>query len=302
MTSFLRIIKFAFQDIARNLGLSFMTVFILVLMLLSINILWSVQVVTKEAAGLIKNQVNVSFYLVSNATDKNIADIKSFITSFSEVTNVEVLSRQDVLASFQQRHQMSQEVLDALKELGGNPFGPTLVVTAKQPEDYTKIIAALDVPEYRPLIESKSFDGHEEAITTIQNITNRVENVGLGLSFIFAIISFMIIFNTIRVAIYTQRTEISIKRLVGANNWFIRGPYLIESAIFTVLSVLISGLIIYKSFGFIDPYLSVVFPTGFSLTNYYHSHILTLILVQGGAVLFLTVLSSGLAMQKHLKV
>ncbi len=302
MTSFLRIIKFAFQDIARNLGLSFMTVFILVLMLLSINILWSVQVVTTEAAGLIKNQVNVSFYLVSTATDKNIADLKNFITSFSEVTNVEVLSRQDVLASFQQRHQMSQEVLDALKELGGNPFGPTLVVTAKQPEDYTKIISALDVPEYRPLIESKSFDGHEEAITTIQNITNRVENVGLGLSLIFAVISFMIIFNTIRVAIYTQRTEISIKRLVGANNWFIRGPYLVESALFTLLSVIVTGLIIYKAFGLIDPYLSVVFPTGFSLTNYYHSHILTLILVQGGAVLFLTVLSSGLAMQKHLKV
>jgi cell division transport system permease protein len=112
----------------------------------------------------------------------------------------------------------------------------------------------------------------------------------------------MIIFNTIRVAIYTQRTEISIKRLVGANNWFIRGPYLIESAIFTLVSTILAGLIIFKSFALIDPYLSVVFPTGFSLTNYYHSHILTLILVQGGAVLFLTVLSSGLAMQKHLKV
>ncbi len=302
MTSFFRIIKFAFQDIARNVGLSFMTVFILILMLLSINILWSVQVVTTEAASLIKNQVNVSFYLVSTATDKNTADLKNFITSFSEVTDVQILTKQEVLESFQKRHQMSKEVLDALKELGGNPFGPTLVVTTRQPEDYKKIIDALDVPEYRPLIESKSFDGHEEAITTIQNITNRVENVGLGLSLIFAIISFLIIFNTIRVAIYTQRTEISIKRLVGANNWFIRGPYLVESAIFTLASLIISGLVIYKAFGWIDPYLSVVFPTGFSLTNYYHSHILTLILVQGGAVLFLTVLSSGLAMQKHLKV
>jgi cell division transport system permease protein len=271
-------------------------------MLLSINILWSVQVVTKEAAGLIKNQVNVSFYLVSGVTDRNITDLKNFIGSFQEVTNIQTQSRQQVLESFQKRHQMSQEVLDALKELGGNPFGPTLIVTARQPEDYKKIIDALDVPEYRPLIESKSFDGHEEAITTIQNITNRVENVGLGLSLIFAIISFMIIFNTIRVAIYTQRTEISIKRLVGANNWFIRGPYLIESAIFTLVSTILAGLIIFKSFALIDPYLSVVFPTGFSLTNYYHSHILTLILVQGGAVLFLTVLSSGLAMQKHLKV
>jgi hypothetical protein len=75
-----------------------------------------------------------------------------------------------------------------------------------------------------------------------------------------------------------------------------------ESALFTLASLIIAAAIIYRAFAWVDPYLSVVFPSGFSLTNYYHSHILTLLLVQGGAVLFLTVISSGLAMQKHLKV
>ncbi len=302
MVSLLRIIKFAFQDIARNLGLSLMTVFILVLMLVSVNMLWSVKILTTEAVTLVKDQVNVSLYLNGEVTDKDVTSVTDYIKSFPEVTSLKTLTRAEVLQTFKDRHQVRTEVLQALEELGGNPFGPTLVITAREPGDYTKIIDALNVPEYDHLIEAKSFDGHEAAIDRIQIITNRVEKIGLGLSLVFAIISFLIIFNTIRVAIYTQRVEISIKRLVGANNWFIRGPYLVESVIFTFISLVITGGLIYFTLSHFDPYLSVVFPSSFSLTSYYKLHILFLCLIQGGAVLFLTTISSSLAMSKNLKV
>ncbi len=302
MTSFLRIIKFALQDFGRNLGLSCMTIFILVLMLLSVNILWSVEVLTSAAVGLVKEQVNISFYLASGITDKQTAELKKYIASFPEVTEIKVLLKEQVLESFQHRHELSKEVLAALQELGGNPFGPTMIVRTKEPKDYKKIIDAISVPEYDTIIEAKSFDGHEEAIDRIQSITSRVENIGLGLSGIFALISFLIIFNTIRVAIYTQRVEISIKRLVGANSWFIRGPYLVEAVIFTLVSSGIAALCLYLGFKWLDPYITVVFPAGFSLTSYYLSHILYLILIQMGAVLLLTMASSTLAMQKHLKI
>lgn len=302
MASLVRIIKFAFQDLARNIGLSFMTLFILVLMLLSINVLWSVDTVTTQAVQLVKDQVNVSVYLSPAAADKDIEQIKKYIGSFPEVTEIKLVERDEVLASFKKRHQLSAEVLQALAELGGNPFGSTLVIQAREPGDYKKIIQALEVPEYEHLIEAKSFDQHEEAIGRIENITGRVEKLGVGLSFLFAIISFLIIFNTIRVAIQTQRMEISIKRLVGANNWFIRGPYLFESIFFTLMSVLIAAAAFYLALRWIDPYLSVVFPSGFSLTKYYNSHILYLFGTQTLAVLALTILSSFLAMRRQLKV
>jgi cell division transport system permease protein len=302
MISFLRVIKFAFQDIGRNFGLSTMTVFVLVLMLLSVNIFWSVDVVARQAVGLVKNQVNVSVYIVSTATSKEVEEVKSYISSFSEVAEVKVTSKEEVLASFEQRHKMSPEILNALKELGGNPFGPTIMFRTHEPEQSKKILDALNVPEYDHLIESKSFEGHEDAVGRLQNITNRIETIGLGLSLIFAVISFLIIFNTIRVAIYTQRAEISIKRLVGAHNWFIRGPYLVESLVFTLLTIALTGVAIYFAAQWIDPYLSVVFPNGFTLTNYYKSNILYLTLVQTGSVLLLTTISSSLAMRKHLKV
>ena len=151
------------------------------------------------------------------------------------------------------------------------------------------------------MIEAKSFDNHEDAIARLQNITNRIEKIGFGLTILFAVISFLIIFNTIRVAINTQRMEINIKRLVGASNWFIRGPYLVESLVFTVFSVAFTMGVVFLGLRLIDPYLAVVLPNGFSLTNYFQSNMLMLFGAQALAVLLLTVVSSGLAMRKQLR-
>lgn len=302
MASFFRIFKFAFQDIGRNLGLSFMTIFILTLMLLSVNTLWSMDTVTKEAVRLVKDQVNVSLYLAADASDKDIDTLRTYIRSMPEVTAVDIESREEVLRSFQKRHQLEQPVLDSLNELGGNPFGPTVIVKTREPEDYKKVIDAISVPEYETLIDDKSFEGHENVLTNIQRITDRIQKVSLGMSLLFALIAFLIIFNTIRVAIHTQRIEISIKRLVGANNWFIRGPYLVESVIFSVLSVAITAVAVYFALKWLDVYLGVVFPNNFSLLTYYREHAIFIFGVQALAVLTLTVVSSVLAMRKQLKV
>lgn len=302
MRSLYRITKFALQDIGRNLGLSFMTIFILVLMLLSVNTLISLDVVTRKAVQMVREQVTMSFYLTPDVSDSNVSEIKSYIATFPEVTALQVVSRDDALKSFQNRHKYSPEVLAALTELGGNPFGPTITVRTKQPGDYKKIIDALSVPEYEPLIESKSFDGNESALDKVQLITSRIERIGLGLSLLFAVIAFLIIFNTIRVSIQSQRIEISIKRLVGASNIFIRGPYWLEAAIFTILSIGITVGVVFVSLGWIDQYIGIIFSDQFSLTNYYLSNMLSVFGIQAVAVLFLTIMSSGLAMRRQLKV
>lgn len=302
MRSIYRVTKYAFQDLGRNFGLSSMTVFILILMLLSVNILWSVDILTQQATSIVKEQINISLYFKAEATDDNLTEIKKYLSILPEITEMTLVSRQEVLESFKTRHQMSKEVLSALEELNENPFGPTLIIKTREPEDYKKVLQAVDVPEYDALIETKSFEGNEEGIEKLQNITNRIERVGFGLAALFAIISFLIIFNTVRVAIYTQRIEISIKRLVGASTWFIRGPYIVEAFVFALLSVAITFGLIYLGLRFLDPYLSIVFSNGFTLTNYYNSHIIWLVGIQFVSVLLLTFISSGLAMRKQLKV
>lgn len=294
--------KFALQDMARNFSLSFMTVLILVLMLLSVNTLIMLRVLTSEAADSIKERIDVSVFFTHTAPEEKIKEALQFVQSFPEVVTATLYSRDDELKNFRDAYSDNPDVLAALDELGGNPLGPSMIIKTKEPGDYEKIIAALNVPEYRNIVIAKTFSDTQKAIDRIQNIMTQVERFSIALSALFAIIAFLIIFNTIRVAIYTQRVEIGIKRLVGATAWFIRSPYIIESFSFSLISTAATALIVLSATGFLDSYTAVVFGRAHILTTYFNSHIMALFGAEFGAVLLLTVISSSLAMRRHLRV
>lgn len=301
MYSILRVIKFAFQDIVRNASLSFMTVLMLTLMLLSINVLLILHVLTNQATSLVKDQVDVSVFFVPTATDEQIKEVKEYVELFNDITSVEVISKEQVLAEFRTNHEQSPDIIASLDELGENPFGATLVIQTQTPGVYQKIIDSLQVPEYSSIIESKTFGDTELAITRIETITTQVERFSIALSLLFGVIAFVIIFNTIRVAIFTHRIEIVIKKLVGATNWFVRGPYLVEAGIFSIISIMFTSGIIYLVLPSLDVYVGAVFEQDRLLTNYFSSHILMLLGLQVVGTLVLTVFSSLLAMRKHLR-
>ncbi len=302
MLSFFRVIKFAFLDIGRNLSLSFMTVLILVLMMLSVNALLIVRHLTNQSITYVKDQIDVSVYFDPEAKEEKIMEVKNYLHAFSEVTNIEYIDRETVLAGFKEKHKDNKEILASLEELGTNPLGPTMIVKTKEPQDYEKIITALSVPEYDHIIQSKTFADTQKAIERIDTITNRVEDLSFVLTVLFALIAFLVIFNTIRVAIFTQRVEISIKKLVGATNWFIRGPYIIEALIFSTLAVICTYGIVYFAARFLDQYLIVVFGPASTLSSYFQNNIIELGLIQFGVVFLLTLFTSLLAMRKYLKV
>ena len=302
MRSFFRAIKFAFQDIFRNLSLSLMTILILILMLFSVNTLIIIKFFTSQATQSIKNQIDVSIFFSPEATDGQIAEAQDYIRSFPEVTGITYLDKEKVLDNFREQYAGNEDIISSLEELGENPLGPTLVVKTKEPSDYEKITKALSVPEYEDIVVAKTFIDTEKAISRIDSITAQVERFSVVLTAFFAVIAFLIIFNTIRVAIYTHRVEISIKKLVGATNWFVRSPYIIESFIFAVVSVGITYMSLVFAAGFIDPYVEIVFKQPGLLTEYFFSNTMWLFGGQFAAVLLLTVFSSFLAMRKHLKV
>lgn len=302
MLSFFRIIRFACQDLVRNMSLSLMTILILVLMLLSLNTVVIVRAMTDQAVVTVKDQIDVSVYFKPDASPESIEEVKTFVDSFPEVTDVTYLETDSVLAAFRETHKDNPDILASLEELDENPLGPTMIIKTREPSDYEKIITALSVPEYEQTIEAKTFRDTEQAIDKISVITGQVEKGVFIVSGLFMIIAFFVIFNTIRVAIYTQRVEIGIKKLVGATNWFVRGPYIMESVLFSIISVIIAGAIVYVGIQFLDPYIAVILGQESFLTSYFLSHILVVVGTQFGAVLFLTICTSGLAMRRYLKV
>lgn len=297
----IRILKFAFEDIFRNFSLSFMTVLILILMLFSINTLLIVRVITNKSISVVKDQIDVSIYFNSDASENEISEIRDYITSFPEVIMNTFLDKEQVLTDFKQMYADNETIMLSFQELGENPLGSTLIVKTRDPKDYQKIIAALNVPEYKDIIEAKTFEDTEIAIEKITNVTAQLERFTYFLTALFAVISFVIIFNTIRVAIYTQRVEIGIKKLVGATNWYVKGPYIVEALIFSIISTFLAFSTIFLTISFLDKYLAVIFSSTNLLTNYYNLNIIGLVGIQFLAVFLLTSLSSLFAMGKYLR-
>lgn len=301
MISFLRIIKFALQDIFRNISLSFMTVVILILMLLSVNILIVVNILTNEAISSVKDQIDISIYFSYEASDDQINEVKDYVSSFPEVRETTYLDQDQVLANFKEQYKDNIDVLASIEELDENPLGPTLIIKTKETGDYQKITEALNIPEYENIIESKTFGDTEKAISRIKSITDQVEKFAMVASVLFTIISFFIIFNTVRATIYTQRVEITIKKLVGASNWFVRGPYIVEALIFSLFSLGASYFLAMVGIYILDPYIGIIFGESNILTNYYNSNIILLLGIQFGVVFLIAIFSSLLAMRKQLK-
>lgn len=302
MLSFFRVLKFSIQDILRNFSLSVMTIFVLILMLLSVDALVVVQVLTNRATSSIEDKIDVTVYFHHDATSEQIEEVKQFVGSFPEVVSIEYSGVEEVLAEFKEFHKDNPDILASLEELDENPLGATMVVKTRQPSDYAHVISALQIPEYETIIEAKSFSDTQKAIDRIHLVTTHVERFTILFCVLFVIIAFFIIFNTVRVTIFTQRVEISVKKLVGATNWFIGGPYIVSALVFTVFSVAASYAIALFFVGVIDPYIAVVFEDTTILTNYFLSHILFIAGTQFFAVLILTVFSSLIAMRKYLHV
>lgn len=296
-----RIIKFSFVDIARNASLSFMTILILTLLLLSVNTLFGVRFLTSQAVSAIKQKIDVSIYVKPTVSDEDTEKLKKTIEAFSDVKQVVYINRDDSLKNFKEKYKDNPEILASLNELDGNPLGATLIIKTDEPKDYEKIIAGINKPEFNSLIEDKTFADTQTAITKIQTITTQIEHFAIGITSLFAFIAIIIVFNTIRVAIYTERVEIGIKKLVGASNWFIRGPYLFEAFFFSTLALIIASGVVYAGIRLLDPIVSPLFDQPAMLTTGLKTHILALVGIQYGAILGLTILTSAVAMRKYLK-
>jgi len=123
--------------------------------------------------------------------------VRDYVGSFPEVTETTYFNKEETLGKFREAYKDNPKIVASLDELGSNPLGATLIIKTREPRDYEKIITALGVPEYESIIEAKTFGDTQKAIEKIETITTQVERFTLFLTSLFALISFIIIFNTV---------------------------------------------------------------------------------------------------------
>jgi len=280
-----------------------MTVTILVMSLISVNLVLAIKAITTASLNLIEERVDVSLLFKSAADPKVIEEIRETLGNIPLVKSLNFSDRPTVLANFKEKHKDNQEIINALAELEDNPFGASLVIRAASSRDYEVILRALDAPEYEQAIEETTLDDHSAIIKRIGFITGRVQKIGLVISLLFVIVSFLIIFNTIKVGVYTHREEIGIMKLVGATNWFVRSPFFLEVMLNSLLAITIASGVFYFGLWFSEPYFDQFFlGTDFSLLGHFRQNWLWYLGGELLALIALNILSASLAMRRFLKV
>jgi len=299
MLSLFRIIKFSFQDIARNVWLSIVTITILLLALLSINTLLTVHVISDNAVAAVKDKINISLYLKAETPDSEIMALKAKISNSDKVKSISYISKQSALDTFREKYKNDQAVLAALKELGRNPLSPSLTIVPKNFADSEMLINELKMID-NPIIESRDFSDNTVILQKINNINKRVNEVGMFIIAIFFLTSLLVVYNAIRVAIYTHRQEIEIMRLVGASNFFIYMPYVVSAFVYTLISILIVISVFYPFLSLLQPYLEVFF-MGYNVNilSYFVDNFAFIFGMEFLIVLVINVLATLFAVRKY---
>lgn len=294
------------RSFVRSGSVSFATVLVMTVTIGILGMLIFLSAILSFTLGAIKDKVDVNVYFVTTASEVQILDLEKELSALPEVERVTYTSREEALEVFKERHAGDQLTLQALEELGDNPLGASLAIKAKDPSQYESIVNFLSdepvlSPEGTSIVDRVNYFQNKTIIDRLSGAIRTTETVGGLIVLLFALASTVIIFATIRLAIYTTRDEIAVMRLMGASNMFIRGPYIVTGVIAGVIAAVLVLLLFYP-ISFWAASQTTTWLGGFNLFTYYTSHFALFFLMLLGAGILLGGLASYFAVRRYLKV
>ena len=300
-----RIIKSGLVNFWRNGWLSTATVLIITIALITWTSVFLLNVVLTSVLDVLAQKVDVSVYFSLDAEEPDILALKTNLEGLEEVASVEYISTDLALQIFKSRYADNDVLLNSIKELENNPLEASLNILAKKSTDYGMIADFLDqfssAHGEKNIISNISYTENKIVIDRLNNIIKVLRESGFVAGLVLAFIAFLVAFNTVRLAIYSSREEITVMKLVGASNWFVRGPFIIEGALHGMIASAFSFMVIIPGVGFLGPKLSNFLPE-INLLSYIGSNFWQLLLFQTLGGIALGVFSSWFAIRKYLKV
>ena len=302
LTSLKRVLTFAVNDFSRNKGISIATVFVLTITIMLVTGLFFFQGMAGYLTSQIQKKIDITAYFVDGTAEQDILNAKDEILKTSpNVKSVEYVSKDQALASFNQKHQDNTVLSQALQEVGGNPFLPSLNITTNgDPAQYESISKILQTADFSKLIDSVDFSQKKDTIEKVYSITSNINTVGIVLGIVLVLIAILVVFNTIKLAIENSKEEINTMRTVGASDWFIRGPFIIQGVIYGIIAFLICFFLSGISAFFISTNIEAVLP-GFNIFNYFLTNWFIFVLIQLGFGVSVGIISSFIVVRKHLQ-
>ncbi|MDD3284632.1 MAG: permease-like cell division protein FtsX [Patescibacteria group bacterium] len=306
-SSLSRIFKLAFQNFFRNIWLSVINITIITLTLLTVNFLIIFNLLADNAIDLVKDKVDVSVYFKQSVTEDQISEFKDKILSSEYIKSVEYVSSETALSKFENKYSSNEDIIDAVDELkqdGGDVFLPSLKIKAKDISLYDDILTELKESQYSNLfdVDESQFQDYATVTNRIDSVSSKIKIAGYIVSILFMIMTLMMVYNSIKIGVYTYREEISIMKLVGATSNFIKSPFMLEILLYNIISIFIVILLVYISLSILNPIVVRLFegyPT--NLLTYFNSNFIIIFFSEFVISSLFSGFSSLIAMKKYLK-
>lgn len=305
--TFGRVLRTGVVNFGRNMALAIAAMAVMVVTLTIILFSIVANATFANTINQITDKINISVFLANSVTREQAEEFMSELRTLPEIKNVKYVSQDDALKAYREDNADNPELLRAITETG-NPLPASIEIDPNDVNEIQHIKAFLDKPDNKklqdPTAGTSYDDDRKEAVDKIIHSTNTLTRIGLIMIPIFGLVSVLIIFNTIQMAIFNRRDEIQIMRLLGASTWFIRGPFVVESILYGVISASLSVALINimisasstlqaASLGLLDISYAIEF---------FRANFWKLLLVQLGIGILIGAASATIATRRYLKL
>lgn len=288
------------EKFARDKSSSGAALFVMVIVLSVATSLFFLQGAATFLIATLEESVDISTYIEDTATQEQVGQLKKDLESLSEVKEVKYVSKEQALESFVQTHKQDEVVLESLDIVGQNPLLASLSIKAFEVTQYPAISEFLQNTPLASIVRGVDYFDRAPVIERLSKLTQGIQSAVFLVTLFAAFIAVLVAFNTIRLTIYSSRDEIEIMRLVGASNWFIRGPFIIQGIIVGVLATFITTLLFFPLTLFAGLKLQA-FAAGFDLFSFFTANLLFIVSLQFFLGIVIGVVSSLIAIRKYLK-
>ncbi|MBR2994023.1 permease-like cell division protein FtsX [Candidatus Saccharibacteria bacterium] len=304
-----RIVKYGTKGFGRNVWLSSAATIVMAITLIILFVTVVASVILTSTAELMKDKIDITVYIKPNTSQETLDELAEIIQSDKNVKSVEVSTSDKEYEKFLEENAESDEVINILdedmKKMMISKMQATMRIKVYDVDDLSSIRSLVETNDlfkgYTDKEKAPTYDVNQVEIATITSWARIARTGGLVLAIVFLIISVLIIFSTIRMAIFSRREEIYMMKLVGAEKRFIRGPFLVEAEICGIIAGIAAATISYFGFMFMAPKLAGYGIDVTAITNVLQSNKLILVyLIFIAAGIIIGRVSARLAVSKYL--
>lgn len=300
-TTFARIIRYGLINLWRNRWLTITAISIMIITLLILSIILLLNQLTSLSAHDLKEGVDISLYFKSDISTDKITEVKKYLENFEEIQEVRFVSADEALENFKIEHKDDTLITQSLQELQKNPLQSSLIIKAKELPLYPAVYQKIKDSRFETLIDKIDYEDNRALIEKLDLVTVGIRNIGIVLTIVFGLVAVLVMFNTLRLTIFSRREEIEIMRLVGASNHFIQGPFLIEGILYGLIATVMASALLIPVLRVTGPWITGFFGLDLSQASYFGRGFWQIVLIQAGTGIVLGVISSVIASKKYLR-